>query len=220
MRILADTANLEELKKLKEMGIVDGVTTNPSIISKEGSDCLAVLKAIVDLFPGLPVFGQVTAETKDGMIEQAKKINSVGDNMVVKIPATIEGIKAIAVLSELGIATCATAVLTAGEALLLAQAGATYVAPYTGQNDIIGFRGVDTLDQMGEMFARLGYETQILAASIEKSQEMVDYFISGADCITVPYFVFEKTFTSPGPLTSHYVNNFKTDWENASCFIK
>lgn len=220
MRIFADTANLDELKKLKEMGIVDGVTTNPSIIAKEGSDCLAILKGIVDLFPGLPVFGQVTAETKDEMIEQAKKINSVGDNMVVKIPATIEGIKAIAVLSELGIDTCATAVLTAAEGVLLAQAGATYVAPYTGQNDIIGFCGTDTLDQMSDVFLRLGYKTRILAASIEKAQEMVDYFVSGADCITVPYFVFEKSFTSPGPLTAHYINNFKTDWENANCFIK
>lgn len=220
MRIFADTANLEELAKLKEMGIVDGVTTNPSIISKEGQDALAVLKNVCDLFPDLPVFGQVTAATKDEMIEQAKKINSVGPNMVVKIPATMEGIKAVAALSELGIQTCATAVLTAAEALLLAQAGATYVAPYTGQNDIIGFKGTDTLEQMAEVFARLGYQTQILAASIEKSQEMVDYFVAGADCITVPYFVFEKTFASPGPLTEHYINNFKTDWENAGCYIK
>ena len=220
MRIFADTANLEELSKLKEMGLVDGVTTNPSIISREGQDAIEVLKRICDMFPELPVFGQVTAEDKDGMIEQAKKINSVGPHMVVKIPATMEGIKAVAALSEMGIQTCATAVLTAAEALLLAQAGATYVAPYTGQNDIIGFRGTDTLEQIADVYARLGYKTQILAASIEKAQEMVDYFTSGADCITVPYFVFEKTFVSPGPLTAHYIGNFKTDWEKAGCFIR
>lgn len=220
MRLLADTANLEELKKLKEMGIVEGVTTNPSIIAKEGSDCLEILKKIVELFPELPVFGQVTAETAEGMVEQAEKINSVGPHMVVKIPATMEGIKAIAVLSEKGIDTCATAVLTAPEGLLLAQAGATYVAPYTGQNDIIGFRGTETLRQMAEVFHSLKLKTQILAASIEKSQEMIDYFLAGADCITVPYFVFEKSFTSPGPLTDHYVGNFRTDWENAGCFIR
>ena len=220
MRIFADTANLEELSRLKEMGLVDGVTTNPSIIAREGQDALAVLGKICEMFPDLPVFGQVTAEEKDGMIEQAKKINAVGPHMVVKIPATMEGIKAVAALSEMGIKTCATAVLTAAEALLLAQAGATYVAPYTGQNDIIGFRGTDTLEQIADVYARLGYPTQILAASIEKSQEMVDYFTSGADCITVPYFVFEKTFTSPGPLTAHYIGNFRNDWEKAECYIR
>lgn len=220
MRIFADTANIEELKKLKEMGIVDGVTTNPSIISQEGDDALAILKKIVDLFPELPVFGQVTAESKEAMIEQAKKINGVGPHMVVKIPATMEGIKAVAALSQMGIQTCATAVLTAAEGLLLAQAGATYVAPYTGQNDIIGYKGTDTLQDMAEVFERLSYDTQILAASIEKAQEMVDYFVAGAHCITVPYFVFEKTFTSPGPLTEHYIKSFRNDWDGAGCSFK
>ena len=168
----------------------------------------------------MPVFGQVVGETVEDMVADGKRINSAGDNMVVKIPANYHGVEAIARLSELGIKTCATAILTAAEAVLCAQAGATYVAPYTGQNDIIGYKGVDTLLQISTVYKKLNIDTKILAASIEKSQEIVDYFMAGADCLTLPYHVFEDTFTSPNPLTEHYINNFKRDWMNAECFFE
>lgn len=220
MRLLADTANIRELEALQSMKLIDGVTTNPSIISREGQDSLKVLDAICKLLPDMEVFGQVTGETTEEMIEDARRIDSVSPHMVVKIPADLNGIKAIAKLSDLKIKTCATAVLTAPEAVLCAQAGASYVAPYTGQNDIIGFKGTETLSQIAEVFKRLNTGTKILAASIEKPQEIVDYFLAGADCLTLPYSVFEKTFTMPEPLTQKYVDDFKNDWDNAGCFIR
>ncbi len=220
MRLLADTANIKELQTLKNLKLIDGVTTNPSIISKEGPDSLKTLYAICRLLPDMEVFGQVAGETTEEMIEDARKIDSVSPHMVVKIPANLNGIEAIARLSDLKIKTCATAVLTAPEAILCAQAGASYVAPYTGQNDIIGFRGTETLSQIAEVFKRLNIKTKILAASIEKPQEIVDYFLAGADCLTLPYAVFEKTFTMPEPLTRKYVENFRNDWDHAGCFIE
>ena len=220
MRLLADTANIKELEILKNKNLIEGVTTNPSIISKEGKDGIKILRAITELLPDMPVFGQVVGETVEDMVADGKRINSAGDNMVVKIPANYHGVEAIARRSELGIKTCATAILTAAEAVLCAQAGATYVAPYTGQNDIIGYKGVDTLSQISTVYKKLNIDTKILAASIEKSQEIVDYFMAGADCLTLPYHVFEDTFTSPNPLTEHYINNFKRDWMNAECFFE
>ena len=220
MRLLADTANIKELEILKNKNLIEGVTTNPSIISKEGKDGIKILKAITELLPDMPVFGQVVGETVEDMVADGKRINSAGDNMVVKIPANYHGVEAIARLSELGIKTCATAILTAAETVLCAQAGATYVAPYAGQNDIIGYKGVDTLSQISTVYKKLNIDTKIVAASIEKSQEIVDYFMAGADCLTLPYHVFEDTFTSPNPLTEHYINNFKRDWMNAECFFE
>ena len=220
MRLLADTANIKELEILKNKNLIEGVTTNPSIISKEGKDGIKILRAITELLPDMPVFGQVVGETVEDMVADGKRINSAGDNMVVKIPANYHGVEAIARLSELGIKTCATSILTAAEAVLCAQAGATYVAPYTGQNDIIGYKGVDTLSQISTVYKKLNIDTKILAASIEKSQEIVDYFMAGADCLTLPYHFFEDTFTSPNPLTEHYINNFKRDWMNAECFFE
>ena len=220
MRLLADTANIKELEILKNKNLIEGVTTNPSIISKEGKDGIKILKAITELLPDMPVFGQVVGETVEDMVADGTRINSAGDNMVVKIPANYHGVEAIARLSELGIKTCATAILTAAETVLCAQAGATYVAPYAGQNDIIGYKGVDTLSQISTVYKKLNIDTKILAASIEKSQEIVDYFMAGADCLTLPYHVFEDTFTSPNPLTEHYINNFKRDWMNAECFFE
>lgn len=220
MRLLADTANIKELEILKKRKLIDGVTTNPSIISREGKDALKILDAICRLLPDMEVFGQVVEETTEDMIEDAKRINSVGPHMVVKIPADFCGVEAIARLKDLKIRTCATAVLTAAEALLCAQAGASYVAPYTGQNDIIGFRGTDTLTQISRVYQQLNIETKILAASIEKPQETVDFFLAGADCLTLPYSVFEASFTAPGSLTQKYVDNFRNDWDKAGCFIK
>lgn len=220
MRLLADTANINELETLWNMKLIDGVTTNPSIISREGQDSLKVLDAICRRIPEVEVFGQVVGETAEEMIEDAKRIAAVSPRIVVKIPADLNGVKAIAKLRDLEIKTCATAVLTAPEALLCAQAGASYTAPYTGQNDIIGFRGTETLSQISEVYKRLHMKTKILAASIEKPQEMVDYFLAGADCLTLPYSVFEKTFTMPEPLTRKYVDQFRSDWDKAGCFIK
>lgn len=220
MKLLADTADLNELKELKEMGLVSGVTTNPTIASRAGADLLKVLEGIVNMLPGLPIFGQVVATDSENIVKQARLINSVGPNMVVKLPAIIESVKAIRVLSEENIQVCATTILTAAQALLAARAGATYLSPYTGQNDIIGFRGVDTLRDIVNIIDHFNMKTQVIAASVEKPQEVVDYALAGAHLATLPYHVFIETFSRPMPLTQSYIDSFYKDWTDAGGFIK
>ena len=195
------------------MGILSGVTTNPSIAAREGSDLTAVLQTITELLPGIPVFGQVTAVDMDGMMEEARRIHMAGRDIVVKIPVTDFSLEVIHCLKKEEIRTCATAVLTAAQGLLCALAGADYVAPYTGQNDWIGFRGIETLRELSELFHGKGIKTKILAASIEKPQEIVDFALAGADILTIPYHTFIQVFCGPMPLVQHYVDAFRKDWD-------
>ena len=220
MKLFADTADMQELITLEEMGLLAGITTNPSISSKEGPDVIATITALAKRFPSIPVLAQVVAESKDGIIEEAKKIHGAGENVVVKIPATLEGVKAIRDLKKLGIRTCATTILTSAQAMLCAHAGASYVAPYTGQNDCIGYHGLDTLREIADVFAESDYDTEILAASIEKPQEFVDYALNGADITTAPYHVFIDVFQMPMPLTRHYMDNFYADWTKNQAYLK
>ncbi len=220
MKLFADTGNLKELKELKEMGLISGVTTNPTIASKEGQDLITLLKNITELLPDIPVFGQVVATKTDEIVKEARRIAAVAQNIVVKIPATIEGVKAIKILTDENIRTCATTILTAAEAFLCAAAGAAYVAPYTGQNDIIGFKGVDTLKQICDTIHSAGLKSEVLVASVEKAQEVIDFILAGSDVITMPYHVFIDAFECPMPLTNYYINSFHKDWSDAGCFIK
>lgn len=148
MKLFADTADLRELKELDEMGLICGITTNPTIASQTGKNLVDVLANIAKEFPEIPVFGQVVAKDTEGMVAEARKIVTAGKNIVVKLPATREAVKAIKILHAEGIKTCATAVLTASQGFLCATAGADYVAPYTGQNDVIGYDGLVTLEQL------------------------------------------------------------------------
>ncbi|MCI8466249.1 MAG: fructose-6-phosphate aldolase [Lachnospiraceae bacterium] len=220
MKLFADTADLRELTDLEEMGLLAGITTNPSIASKEGPDVIATITALANRFPTIPVLAQVVAVQKEEILEEAKKIGNAGENVAVKIPATLEGVKAIRTLKELGIKTCATTVLTSAQAMLCAHAGASYVAPYTGQNDCIGYHGLDTLREIANVFANADYHTEILAASIEKPQEFVDYALNGADITTAPYHVFVDVFRMPMPLTQHYIDNFYADWTANKAYLK
>ena len=220
MKLFADTADMAELTELEEMGLLAGITTNPSLSSKEGADVVETISKLSRRFPDIPVLAQVVAVTKEEIIEQAKSIRSAGDNVVVKVPATAEGIKAIRALKEIDIRTCATTILTSAQAMLCAHAGAAYVAPYTGQNDCIGYHGLDTLQEIAEVFASSDYETEILAASIEKPQEFVDCAVHGADITTAPYHVFMDVFQMPMPLTQYYIDNFYRDWTANGAYIK
>lgn len=219
MKLYADTADLNELKKMDEMGILEGITTNPTIASKAGKSLTETLKKLAGEFPDIEIFAQVIAAGTEEMVEEARQIHEAGPHMVVKIPCTQRGLAAVKILTAEGIRVCVTAVLTAAEAYLCAVAGADYVAPYTGQNDIIGFRGTDSLAEMCEVIQASGYETKVLAASIEKPQEMIDYALAGADAITVPYHVIADTFSYTKPLTDMYISNFYKDWLENNCEI-
>lgn len=197
MKLFADTAEHGELTELEEMGLLAGITTNPSLSSKEGADVVETISKLSRRFPEIPVLAQVVAVTKEEIIEQAKNIRSAGENVVVKVPCTTEGIKAIRALKEIDIRTCATTILTSAQAMLCAHTGAAYVAPYTGQNDCIGYMVWTRSEEIAEVFASSDYETEILAASIEKPQEFVDYAIHGADITTAPIMYLWMCFRCP-----------------------
>jgi transaldolase len=220
MKFFADTADMAELKELDDMGLISGVTTNPSIISRNGTDAVAILREISKAFPDFPVFGQVVSAEAGGMIEDAKILNGAGKNIVVKIPATTEAPRAIKRLKSLGIKTCATAVLTAAQGFLCAIAGADYVAPYTGQNDVIGFDGFETLRALCGAVRSSGLVTKILAASIKKPEEFIKCALAGADIVTMPRNVFIQAFEAPLPLTEHFMDKFLKDWNGAGCVLR
>ena len=219
MKLFADTGDLRELMELDEMGLIFGVTTNPSLLSRQGRDAVASLKKIRDLLPDYPLLAQVAVPDAKGMVEQGRKINAVGPNMAVKIPATNEGLKAIAALTKENIRTCATAILTSAEALLCATAGATYVAPYTGQNEVVGFSGLQTLREIAQMFAAGRLDCRILAASVDKPQDIVDTAIAGAHIATLTYDQLVAVCDKPAPLTDYYIGRFMADWNGSGAYF-
>lgn len=219
MKLYGDTANLDELREMESMGLLSGVTTNPTILSQQGADAMATLRKITALLPDYPIFAQVTAQDHQGMVEQGKKINTAGSHMVVKIPATNEGLKAIAALRKIGIRTCATAILTSAEALLCSLAGASYVAPYTGQNEQVGFSGIQTLKEIVTILKTADTDTEVLAASIEKPQELAEVAMTGAQIATITYQQMMDVCGRAAPLTDFYVDRFFNDWNRNHCYF-
>ena len=186
MRFFVDTANVEEIRKANDMGVICGVTTNPSLIAKEGRDFNEVIKEITSIVDG-PISGEVKATTTDaeGMIAEGREIAKIHPNMVVKIPMTVEGLKAVKVLSAEGVKTNVTLIFTANQALLAARAGATYVSPFLGRLDDISVKGSELIEEIAEMFAVSGIETQIIAASIRNPIHVTECALAGADIATV-----------------------------------
>jgi len=211
MRFFVDTANVSDIKKANDMGVICGVTTNPSLIAKEGRDFSEVIKEITSIVDG-PISGEVKATTVDaeGMIEEGREIAKIHPNMVVKIPMTEEGLKATKVLSAEGIKTNVTLVFSANQALLAARAGATYVSPFLGRLDDISMPGIDLIRQIADMFAVSGIETQIIAASIRNPIHVTDCALAGADIATVPYSVFVQM--TKHPLTDQGIEKFQEDY--------
>ena len=187
MKLFIDTAKIEDIKKANDMGVICGVTTNPSLIAKEGRDFVEVIREITQIVDG-PISGEVKATTTDaeGMIWEGRQIAAIHKNMVVKIPMTIEGLKAVKVLSSEGIKTNVTLIFTANQALLAARAGASYVSPFLGRLDDINVRGVDLIQEIAEIFAVAGIETEIIAASVRNPIHVTDCALAGADIATVP----------------------------------
>ena len=212
MKFFVDTANVEDIKKANDMGVICGVTTNPSLIAKEGRDFKEVIKEIASIVDG-PISGEVKATTVDaeGMIKEGREIAAIHPNMVVKIPMTVEGLKAVKVLSAEGIKTNVTLIFTANQAILAANAGATYVSPFLGRLDDISQPGIDLIRQISEIFAIYDYKTEIIAASIRNPIHVTDCALAGADIATIPYKVIEQM--TKHPLTDQGLAKFQADYK-------
>ena len=211
MIFFIDTANVEDIKKANDMGIICGVTTNPSLIAKEGRIFEEVIAEIASIVDG-PISGEVKATTVDaeGMIKEGRDIAKIHPNMIVKLPMTAEGLKACKVLTEEGIKTNVTLIFTANQALLAARAGATYVSPFLGRLDDISVRGIDLIAEIAKMFAIAGIETKIIAASVRTTMHVTDCALAGADIATVPYKVLEQMIHHP--LTDAGIAKFQADY--------
>ncbi len=213
MRFFIDTAKIEDIKKANDMGVICGVTTNPSLIAKEGRVFEEVIAEIAEIVDG-PISGEVKATTTDaaGMIEEGKAIAAIHPNMVVKIPMTVEGLKAVKALTALGIKTNVTLVFSANQALLAARAGATYVSPFLGRLDDISTRGTDLIAEIVTIFEAAGdIDTQIIAASIRHPMHVTECALAGAHIATVPYKVIEQMVNHP--LTTAGIEKFRLDYE-------
>ena len=212
MKFFVDTAKIEDIKKANEMGVICGVTTNPSLIAKEGGKSqVEVLKEIAEIVDG-PISGEVKATTVDaeGMIAEGREIAKLHKNMVVKIPMTVEGLKATKVLSSEGIKCNVTLIFTANQALLAAKAGAAYVSPFLGRLDDISQAGIDLIETITAIFNNYGIDTEIIAASVRNPIHVTDCALAGADIATVPYSVIEQM--TKHPLTDQGIEKFEKDY--------
>ncbi len=211
MKFFIDTANAEEIRKGMEMGLVDGVTTNPTLLSKEKKDPEATIKEILSLVQG-PVSLEVIATNSKAMCEEARKLSVLGPNVVVKIPMIEEGIKAVSVLSQEGIKTNVTLIFQPVQALIAAKAGATYVSPFIGRLDDISARGMDIIEDTMTIFSNYGFETEIIVASIRSPLHVLQAATIGADIATIPFNVLRQLINHP--LTDIGLEKFLKDWEN------
>ncbi|MBA4390297.1 MAG: fructose-6-phosphate aldolase [Syntrophus sp. (in: bacteria)] len=211
MKFFIDTANIEEIKKGIEMGLVDGVTTNPTLLSKEKKDPQLVIKEILETVTG-PVSLEVIAKDAKGMCEEARKLAVLGNNAVIKIPMTEEGIKAVRTLSLEGIKTNVTLIFQPIQALIAAKAGATYVSPFIGRLDDIATKGMGIIDEICNIFFNYAFETEVIVASIRNPIHVLDAALIGADIATIPFNVLKQLMNHP--LTDIGLEKFLKDWES------
>jgi len=212
MKIFIDTANIDEIVKANDMGVICGVTTNPSLIAKEGRDFNEVIKEITGIVDG-PISGEVKATTTkaEDMIREGREIAAIHPNMVVKIPMTVDGLKAVKVLSAEGIKTNVTLIFSANQALLAARAGATYVSPFLGRVDDISQSGIDLIERIVTIFDNYSLDTEIIAASVRNPVHVMDGVLAGADIATIPYGVIEQM--TKHPLTDQGIEKFQKDYK-------
>jgi transaldolase len=210
MKFFIDTANIEEIKKGVEMGLVDGVTTNPSLIAKEDKPFEEIIGEICKIVDG-PISAEVVSLDSDGMIEEARKLAKIHDNIVIKIPMIVEGIKAVKKLTAEGIKTNVTLVFSSVQALLAAKVGATFVSPFVGRLDDIGAPSMDLIGDIVNIYDNYGYQSEIIVASIRSPQHVMDAALIGADIATIPLKVI--TQLAKHPLTDIGMEQFLADWE-------
>ena len=209
MKFFIDTADINEIKAAMEMGMVDGVTTNPTLISKTGRPFLEVAKEIIETVPG-PVSLEVVSLDTQGMVDEARQLAKLGNNVVIKIPMTTEGLRAVKILSEEGIKTNVTLVFSPLQALLAAKAGATFVSPFVGRLDDIGHDGMELIAQIVQVFDNYGFDTEIIVASIRHPQHVLQAALLGADIATIPFKVIKQL--AKHPLTDIGIERFLEDW--------
>ncbi|MFC1828936.1 fructose-6-phosphate aldolase [Thermodesulfobacteriota bacterium] len=210
MKFFIDTANIAEIKEAHSMGMVDGVTTNPSLIAKEGRDFEEIIREICEIVDG-PISAEVISLETDGMLEEARELAKIHQNIVVKVPMTIDGLKATRQLSEEGIKTNVTLVFSPLQALMAAKAGATFVSPFVGRLDDLAQEGMLLVDQIVEIYSNYAFETEIIVASIRNPLHVLDSAIMGADIATIPFSVLAKL--AAHPLTDKGIKAFLDDWE-------
>ena len=212
MKFFIDTANIEDIRKANEMGVICGVTTNPSLIAKEGRDFNQVIKEITEIVNG-PISGEVKATTvkSEEMIKEGREIAAIHPNMVVKIPMTVEGLKATKVLSSEGIKVNVTLIFSANQALLAARAGASYVSPFLGRLDDISQPGIDLIRTIAQIFQTYNLQVEIIAASVRSPIHVLDCALAGSDIATVPYSVIEQMIKHP--LTDQGIEKFQKDYK-------
>ena len=210
MKFFIDTANIEEIKKGLELGMVDGVTTNPSLIAREQRPFTDILKDICAIVDG-PISAEVVSLEADGMVEEARELAKLSDNIVIKVPMIVEGIKAVKRLSDENIKTNVTLVFSATQALLAAKAGATYVSPFVGRLDDISQNGMDLIGDIMTILRNYGYPTEVIVASIRHPMHVTESALIGADIATIPYKVIAQLVKHP--LTDIGMEKFLADWE-------
>jgi transaldolase len=210
MQFFIDTANLAEIRAAMDMGLVDGVTTNPSLMSKEAADWREIAKEICRLVPG-PVSLEVIALDAEGMVREAKDLVQYGPNVVVKVPMTADGLKAVRILKSMDIETNVTLIFSAAQALLAAKAGAAYVSPFLGRLDDVGQDGMELVNQILTIYENYGFTTQIIAASVRSPLHVLDAAMAGAHIATVPYKILTQLMNHP--LTDKGIAAFLKDWE-------
>lgn len=213
MKLFIDTANVEEIRKAHALGVVAGVTTNPSLIAKEGRDFFETVKEIISIVGDVPISAEVVSLKADEMVEQGKKLAALSPNVVIKLPMTLDGLQATSVFRSLGIPTNVTLIFSSTQALLAARAGATYVSPFIGRLDDINQVGMNLIKEISQIFQVHGIKSEIISASVRHSAHVIEAALAGSHIATVPYKVIESM--SKHPLTDAGIEKFLADWEGA-----
>jgi transaldolase len=210
MKFFVDTAEIKDIKELYETGLLDGVTTNPSLIAKSGRDIKDVIREICAIVPG-PVSAEVASLDYDGMIAEGEVLAALAENVVVKLPLTLAGLKATKTFKERGVKTNVTLCFSANQALLAAKVGATYISPFIGRLDDINIDGVELIENIRQIYDNYAFDTEILAASIRSPNHVTDVALAGADVATIPPAVIRKL--AEHPLTNAGIEGFLKDWK-------
>ena len=210
MKIFLDTANIAQIREAASYGCVDGVTTNPTLVSREEGKFEDIVREICEIVQG-PVSAEVVSLDAEGMVEEAKRLAAIHEWVVIKIPMTKEGIKALRMLKELGIKTNCTLVFSANQALLAARAGATFVSPFIGRLDDAGHVGMDLVREILAIYENYGFTTEVIVASVRHPLHVIESAVAGAHIVTLPFAVFDKMFAHP--LTDAGLKKFLADWE-------
>jgi transaldolase len=214
VKLFIDTANVSEIQQAFDLGVISGITTNPSLIAKEGRDFFETLKEVISIVGNIPISAEVVALEAPEMVEQGKKLSVLGEGIVIKVPMTAEGLKATKIFTSMGIKTNVTLIFSSTQALLAARAGATYVSPFIGRLDDINQVGMNLIHEISQIFQVHGIESEIISASVRHSAHVIEAALAGSHIATVPYKIIESMMKHP--LTDAGIQKFTDDWNKAN----